>query len=133
MHARMVEEDTVAARVILIVEDDERSRKLLRDVLQFYGYATLEATTGEEAIELARSALPQLILMDLGLPGLDGEDAFLQLRGDPSTAEIPVVAVTASVMRGGEQRLRRIGFDGYIPKPIDVVGLPGIIGPFFTN
>src|SRR5688572_30370041 len=109
MHARMIEDDAVAARVILIVEDDERSRKLLRDVLQFHGYATLEATTGEDAVELAQSALPQLILMDLRLPGLDGEKALLQIRADPATADIPVVAVTASVMRGDEQRLRGIG------------------------
>ena len=133
MHARMLEEESVASGLILIVEDDERSRKLLRDILQFHGYRTMEAVSGEEAIDLAHTALPQLILMDIGLPGIDGESALVQLRSDPATADIPIVAVTASVMRGDEQRLRQVGFDGYIPKPIDVVGLPGAISRFLPK
>jgi CheY-like chemotaxis protein len=133
MRAWAVEADIGAAGLILIVEDDERSRKLLRDILQFHGYTTIEATTGEEAIELARSALPRLILMDIRLPGLDGESALLRLKEDPATAGIPVVAVTASVIRGDEQRLRRVGFDGYIRKPIDVMGLPGIVSAYFSH
>jgi two-component system, cell cycle response regulator DivK len=133
MHAPIATDETEAAGLILIVEDDERSRKLVRDILQFHGYRTLEAVTGEEALELARNALPQLILMDIRLPGMDGEDALLRLRSDPATADIPVLAVTASVMRGDEQRLRRAGFDGYIPKPIDVVGLPSAVRRFFPQ
>jgi len=123
----------VAAELILIVEDDERSSKLLRDVLQFHGYRTVEATTGEDGLDLARSEHPELILMDIRLPGINGEDAMVRLRIDPDTADIPIIAVTASVMRGDEQRLRRVGFDGYIPKPIDVVTFPTLVRGFLDS
>jgi len=115
------------------VEDDERSSKLLRDVLQFHGYRTVEATTGEDGLDLARSEHPELILMDIRLPGINGEDAMVRLRIDPDTADIPIIAVTASVMRGDEQRLRRVGFDGYIPKPIDVVTFPTLVRGFLDS
>ena len=107
--------------LILIVEDDDRSRKLLRDVLQFHGFRTMEAVTGELGIERAARDLPDLILMDIRLPGMDGLEALRLLRADPATAAIPVIAVTASVMRGDEHRFLNAGFNGYIPKPIDVV------------
>ncbi len=123
----------MAAELILIVEDDERSSKLLRDVLQFHGYRTVEATTGEDGLDLARSEHPELILMDIRLPGINGEDAMVRLRIDPDTADIPIIAVTASVMRGDEQRLRRVGFDGYIPKPIDVVTFPTLVRGFLDS
>jgi two-component system cell cycle response regulator DivK len=116
--------------LIMIVEDDERSRKLLRDILQFHGYRTVEASNGEDSIPLARATVPSLILMDIRLPGIDGEAAMFQLKSDPVTAHIPVVAVTASVMRGDEQRLRRSGFDGYVSKPIDVASFPEIVRRF---
>ena len=113
--------------VILIVEDDERSRKLLRDLLSFHGYRTIEAATGNAGFEMARAELPCLILMDIRLPDIDGTEVLELLRDDPSTADIPVLAVTASVMRGDEQHFRRVGFNGYIPKPIDVVTFPSMV------
>jgi two-component system cell cycle response regulator DivK len=113
--------------LILIVEDDERSRKLLRDVLRFHGYRTVEADTGNAGFELARSEQPCLILMDIRLPDIDGTEVLDLLRADPSTAAIPVLAVTASVMRGDEQHFLRVGFNGYIPKPIDIVTFPSMV------
>ncbi len=110
----------MAQELILIVEDDERSRKLLRDVLEFHGYRTLEADTGELGVDIAQRELPQLILMDIRLPGIDGVAALGLLRGNEITAAIPVLAVTASVMRGDEHRFLSAGFNGYISKPIDV-------------
>jgi two-component system cell cycle response regulator DivK len=116
--------DNMAEELILIVEDDERTRKLIRDVLVFHGYRTLEASTGELGLELARREQPRLILMDIRLPGIDGVEALRQLRSDATTARIPVLAVTASVMRGDEHRFLDAGFDGFIGKPLNVVELP---------
>jgi CheY-like chemotaxis protein len=113
--------------VILIVEDDERSRKLLRDVLTFHGYGTLEADTGELGVDMAQRERPQLILMDIRLPGIDGVTALGLLRGDPNTAAIPVLAVTASVMNGDEHRFVSAGFNGYIAKPINVSAFTDIV------
>ncbi len=110
----------MAKELILIIEDDERSRKLLRDVLSFHGYRTLEADNGELGVHMAQREHPHLILMDIRLPGMDGVTALGQLRADAETAGIPVLAVTASVMRGDEQRFRTAGFDGFVAKPIDV-------------
>src|ERR1043166_8154083 len=97
--------------------------KLFRDVLQAKGYRTLEATTGEDAVELARTLVPALVLMDVQLPGIDGIEAFAQLRGDARTSAIPVVALTAQAMRGDGERFLDVGFDGYLSKPVDVVEL----------
>jgi two-component system cell cycle response regulator DivK len=113
--------------LILIVEDDARSRKLLRDLLQFHGYRTVEADTGNGAFDLARSEQPCLILLDIRLPDIDGTEVLELLRADPATAGIPVLAVTASVMRGDEQHFLRVGFNGYIPKPIDVGTFPSMV------
>ena len=89
---------TMANELILIVEDNEKNRKLVRDVLQFRGYQTVEAETGEDAVRLARERRPALILMDIQLPGINGIIALGQLRSDPTTRAIPVIAVTASAM-----------------------------------
>lgn len=105
---------------ILIVEDNDKNRKLVRDVLQFKGYETLEAVTGEEAIEIARHAIPDLILMDIHLPGIDGITTVERLRADPATSGIPVIAVTASAMAEDRARIDAGGFDGYQSKPIEV-------------
>jgi two-component system cell cycle response regulator DivK len=106
--------------LILIVEDNEKNRKLVRDVLQVKGYRTVESETAEEGLELARSAGPALILMDIHLPGIDGIEALGRLRADPATRAIPVIAVTASVMTHDRQRVMAAGFDGYQAKPINV-------------
>ena len=110
----------MANELILIVEDNERNRKLVRDVLQFRGYQTIEAETGEDAVRLARERLPALVLMDIQLPGIDGITALGQLRSEPTTRTIPVIAVTASAMTHDRQKIMAAGFDGYQSKPINV-------------
>ena len=105
---------------ILIVEDNEKSLKLVRDVLRYKGYRTLEATTGNEGVRLAREAKPDLILMDIQLPDLDGISALRQLRADATLAGTPIIAISASVMPDEKQKIVASGFDGYITKPINV-------------
>ena len=105
---------------VLIVEDNEKNMKLVRDVLQASGYSTLEATTGEEAIELSLSQAPALVLMDVQLPGIDGVEALERLRQNERTASIPVLALTAQAMSGDRERFLEAGFDGYLAKPVDV-------------
>ena len=105
---------------VLIVEDNEKNMKLFRDVLQATGYSTLEATTGEEAIELSLSQAPALVLMDVQLPGIDGGEALERLRQNERTASIPVLALTAQAMSGDRERFLEAGFDGYLAKPVNV-------------
>ena len=105
---------------VLVVEDNEKNMKLFRDVLQATGYSTLEATTGEEAVELALSQAPTLVLMDVRLPGIDGVEALARLRQNERTASIPVLAVTAQAMSSYRERFLEAGFDGYLAKPVDV-------------
>ena len=106
--------------LILIVEDNEKNMKLVRDVLQAKGYATIEAVTGEDGVRLAGERKPDLILMDIQLPGISGIDALKQLRANPDTAAIPAVAVTASVMQQDRKQITEAGFNGYIGKPINL-------------
>ncbi len=110
----------MAGELILIVEDNEKNRRLVRDVLQFKGYQTIETETGEEGVELARSRQPALVLMDIQLPGIDGITALKRLRDDPATRAIRVMAVTASAMTQDRQTILAAGFDGYQSKPINV-------------
>ena len=110
----------MANELILIVEDNEKNRKLVRDVLQHRGYRTLDAETGEDGVRLAREHRPQLILMDIQLPGIDGIAALGQLRGNPATRGIPVIAVTASAMTHDRQKIMAAGFDGYQTKPLNL-------------
>jgi two-component system cell cycle response regulator DivK len=105
---------------ILVVEDNAMNMKLFRDVLRASGYRALEATTGEEAIELASHDAPDLVLMDIQLPDLDGVEALRRLRKDTRTAAIPVLAVTAQAMRGDRERFLAAGFEGYVAKPVNV-------------
>lgn len=109
---------------ILVVEDNDRNRKLVRDVLQHAGFEVVEAHTGEQGVDLARESPPDLVLMDLQLPGIDGTEAFRQIRESPSTATVPIVALTAFAMRADQERVDRAGFDGYLTKPISVRALP---------
>jgi len=117
----------MAGERILVVEDNEMNMKLFRDVLQAKGYSTLEATTGEDAVELARTLDPALVLMDVQLPGIDGIEALAQLRGDERTSAIPVVALTAQAMRGDRERFHDVGFNGYLSKPVDLVELIRVV------
>jgi len=110
----------MAGELILIVEDNERNRRLARDVLQATGYKTIEAETGEDGVRLAKEQKPALILMDIQLPGIDGITALGQLRADETTRAIPVLAVTASAMTHDKQKILAAGFDGYQSKPINV-------------
>ena len=110
----------MANELILIVEYNEKNLKLVRDVLQYKGYQTIEAGTGEDGVRLARERGPALILMDIQLPGIDGITALGQLRADPATRAIPVIAVTASAMTQDRKKIMAAGFDGYQTKPIKV-------------
>jgi CheY-like chemotaxis protein len=117
----------MAAERILIAEDNEKNIKLFRDVLQLSGYETLEASTGEQAIELATRHTPDLVLMDIRLPGTDGLEALRRLREDERTAHIPVVALTAQAMAGDHERFLDAGFNGYVSKPVNVVEFIGTV------
>ncbi len=110
--------------LILIVEDNEKNLKLARDLLQYHGFTTIEAMNAEDGLALARERRPTLVLMDIQLPGMDGVSALEHLRTDASTSHIPVVAITASVMKEDRERFEKAGFDGFITKPIDVRAFP---------
>ena len=110
----------MANELILIIEDNEKNRKLARDVLQVKGYKTIESETAEEGLTLALEKSPALVLMDIQLPGMDGIRALKQLRANPQTKNIPVIAITASAMTNNRQTMLAEGFDGYQSKPISV-------------
>jgi two-component system cell cycle response regulator DivK len=118
---------------ILLVEDNEKNMKLARDVLRFKGYRVSEATTGEDAVASAAKELPDLVLMDIQLPGIDGIEAFRRIRADAKTAHIPVVALTASVMAGDRERFDKAGFDGFISKPINVKEFPSQVADYLDR
>ena len=113
--------------LVLIVDDNDRNRKLARDVLRMAGIRTLEAATAAEGIALASEHLPDVILMDLRLPDLDGTEAARMLRADPHTSRIPVVAVTALPLDARDDWLFNAGFAGYIVKPIDTDAFPDVV------
>jgi len=106
--------------LILIIEDNDKNLKLARDLLRYHGFETIEATSAEDGIPLAVARKPRLILMDIQLPGMDGIAALRKLREDERTARIPVVALTASVMKSDRDRFDAAGFDGFMQKPVEV-------------
>jgi two-component system cell cycle response regulator DivK len=110
----------MAGELILVVEDNDKNRKLVRDVLTAKGYRLLEAETGEEGLRLANEQRPELVLMDIQLPGIDGIETLRRLRADAATATIPVVAVTASAMTQDRQKILAAGFDAYQSKPLSI-------------
>jgi CheY-like chemotaxis protein len=110
----------MAGELILIIEDNEKNRKLVRDVLQVKGYNTVETSTAEEGLKLALEKSPSLILMDIQLPEMDGITALKQLRADPKTKGISVIAITASAMTHNRETMLAEGFDGYQTKPISL-------------
>jgi two-component system, cell cycle response regulator DivK len=112
---------------ILVVEDNEKNMKLFRDVLGATGYRTVEATTGGQAVLLATEQAPDLVLMDIQMPDVDGVEALRRLRADERTAAIPVLAVTAQAMQGDRERFLAEGFDGYLSKPVNVRELIGTV------
>jgi two-component system, cell cycle response regulator DivK len=105
---------------VLIIEDNDKNMKLARDVLQAKGYQTLEAVTGEDGVKLAHANVPDLVLMDIQLPGINGIEAFKQIRADAKTARVPVVALTASVTPTDRSAITAAGFDAFIGKPINL-------------
>jgi CheY-like chemotaxis protein len=112
---------------ILVVEDNEKNMKLFRDVLGASGYRTLEATTGTQAVDMATEHTPDLVLMDIQMPDLDGVQALHRLRANARTASIPILALTAQAMHGDRERFLAEGFDGYLSKPVDVRELLGAV------
>lgn len=121
------------SQLILIVDDNENNRKLARDVLEFAGFSTVEATGGVEGVALAIEHQPALVLMDIRMPDMNGTEALKLLREDSRTAEIPIVALTSSTMRGDEERFISEGFDGYLPKPISVREFPDQVRGFLKE
>ena len=113
----------MASESVIVVEDNEKSMKLFRDVLTVTGYRALEATTGVQAVELAAEHGPDLVLMDIQLPDIDGVEALSRLRADERTASIPVLALTAQAMHGDRERFLAAGFDGYLSKPLNIAEL----------
>lgn len=117
---------------VLVVDDNELNLKLVRDVLQHAGFSVDEARSGEEGVTLARQSPPDLVLMDIQLPGIDGVEALRQLRSTPTTATVPVVALTAFAMKADEERGRSSGFDGYLTKPLSVLALAEQVRGYLT-
>ena len=112
---------------ILIVEDNENNRILFRDILSFHGHQVSVACDGREGVALARELLPDLILMDIQMPGMDGMTAGCMLKEDPATSGLKVIALTSFAMQGDEQRFLAAGFDGYLSKPISSRELPVLV------
>ncbi len=105
------------SKQILVVEDQEDNRRILRDLLTSAGFELVEATTGEEGVAMAETHRPDLILMDIQLPGLDGYETTRRIKGNPALQQIPVIAVTSYALSGDEVKARQAGCDGYVAKP----------------
>ena len=125
--------DPTPVLTILIVEDNERNLKLVRDILQYNGYETIEARNAADGVALAAEHRPDLILMDIQLPDVDGVTALSRLRADSRTASIGVVALTAFAMTDDRHHLLAAGFDGYLEKPIDVRAFPGQVSALLQS
>jgi CheY-like chemotaxis protein len=123
----------MAGETILIVEDNPLNMELATDLLEAAGYVVRQAGTAEEAIHKAKTDSPQLILMDVSLPGMDGLAATRALKVDPATRAIPVIALTAYAMKGDEEKAREAGCEGYITKPIDTRGFPATVARVLTS
>ncbi|MBI5075917.1 MAG: response regulator [Nitrospirae bacterium] len=112
---------------VLVVEDNEKNRRLLRDVLQFHGFEVIEAVNGEEGITMARTEKPDIILMDMQMPVMDGFTAIRTLKNDPDLRQIKIVSVTSFAMAGDREKILAAGADGYVAKPIDTRELPAML------
>jgi len=121
----------MAGELVLVVEDNDKNRKLVRDVLTHKGYEVIEAETGEDGVRLAKERLPRLILMDIQLPGIDGIEALRQIRADETTRGTPIIAVTASALDRDRQKIMAAGFDGYQSKPLNVKGFMAAVEAVF--
>ena len=114
----------MSGELVLIVDDNEKNAKLARDVLRFAGFRTIEAGSGEAGFSLAVEHLPDVILMDIRLPDMEGTVVLRNLKEEPRTAQIPVVALTSFAMKGDRESFLEAGFDGYLEKPISVKAFP---------
>jgi CheY-like chemotaxis protein len=123
----------MAGKKILIVEDNPMNMELATDLLETSGYVVIQAGVAEEGVELARAELPDLILMDISLPGMDGLEATGVLKQNPATKDIPVIALTAHVMKGDEEKALAAGCSGYITKPIDTRAFPKMVTRFIES
>jgi CheY-like chemotaxis protein len=121
------EELDIMLQTILIVEDNVNNRILLKDILVYHGYTVKVASDGREGVDMARELLPDLILMDIQMPGLDGMTAAGILKGDPVTSGLKIIALTSFAMQGDREKFLEAGFDGYLSKPISTRDLPGQI------
>ena len=117
-------EQCMSNKNVMVVEDNEKNRKLIRVVLKAKGYNVIEATTGEEALSLLKEQIPDIILMDIQLPGIDGLTLIRQIKADVDKKDIPIIAVTAHAMKGDQQKILDTGCDAYMSKPIDTRELP---------
>ena len=117
---------------ILVVEDNAQNRMLVKDVLEFYGYEVIEAEDGQAGIDMAKKYKPDLILMDIQMPVMDGFTAIKIIRSNPDTKNIKMIAVTSFAMSGDKERIEEAGFDHYISKPIDTRELPGLVKSFLS-
>lgn len=118
---------------VMVVEDNEKNRKLVRVVLKAKGYNVIEATTGEEALGILKHQMPDIILMDIQLPGIDGLTLVKKIKADAITKDIPIIAVTAYAMKGDEQKFLETGCDAYVSKPINTQELPLVIEKYIKN
>lgn len=123
----------MSGKNVMVVEDNEKNRKLMRVVLKAKGYNVIEATTGEEALSLLKGNIPDIILMDIQLPGIDGITLVKQIKADAHTKDIPVIAVTAYAMKGDEQKILDTGCNAYVSKPINTQELPLIIEKYIKR
>ena len=121
------------AQRILVAEDEPDNRRIVVKVLAMEGYTVLEAVDGGSALELARREHPDLIVLDLAMPGIDGWEAARRLKADPRTADIPIIALTAFAMRGDEERAREAGCDGYLSKPCRPQTIREIVARFLAH
>jgi CheY-like chemotaxis protein len=123
----------VTGELVLIVEDNDKNLKLMRDLLQLKGYQVLEAQTAEQGLSLVAQRSPSIVLMDIQLPDTDGVSALGRLRAEPRAAAIPVVALTAFAMKDDRERFLKAGFDDYLAKPIDIRTLPDQVRAFIER
>jgi two-component system cell cycle response regulator DivK len=131
MNDRGIREGSV--KTVLVVEDDQDNREMVIKVLKHNGYRAIEAVDGEEAVERAKAENPDLILLDLYIPKMDGYEVTRTLKGDQGLQHIPIIALTAQAMKGNREEALAAGCDGYIPKPINVRELPKQIERFLGN
>lgn len=118
---------------VMVVEDNEKNRKLMRVVLRAKGYNIIEATTGEEALNLLKNQKPDIILMDIQLPGIDGLTLIKQIKASAITKDIPIIAVTAYAMKGDEQKILETGCNAYVSKPVNTQELPLIVEKYINK